>query len=79
MKLKLKDTRKKGFILGIIFLLAGAAIIASGFGMAHFDINYLREETPAKWYRTIHLNDNGLSLGVKLGDAYITCFGSSDY
>lgn len=79
MKFKLKDIRKKGLFLGIVFLLAGIAITTAGFGMAHFDINYLREEAQPEWYRTIHLTDYGLSLGIQFGDTYITGIGSYNY
>lgn len=72
MKIRIQDIRKKAMLLSIIFLFTGAVISAVGFAMADFNVHNLKEEGSPKWYRTIHVEDGTLSLGVNLGDIQIT-------
>lgn len=72
MKRNFQEIRKKGILLGVVFLLAGTICTAVGFGMGHFRSDYLREDASPKWYRTIHLNEDGLWFGIGTDGSRLT-------
>ncbi len=74
--MKIKNYKRKGIILSLIFILTGAFISVAGYGIVDFNskrlIECAKEDT---WYQTIHVNsDNNLWYGIDLGDD-VTLFG----
>ncbi len=67
--MKIKRFKRKCIILSLILILAGAAISITGFGAVGFHYDDLKEQAIKEtWYQTIHINNDNLWYGVKLGD-----------
>ncbi len=67
--MKIKRFKRKCIILSLILILTGALISIAGFGAVGFNYNDLKDQTIKEtWYQTIHINDDNLWYGVRLGD-----------
>ena len=75
MKLK-----QKLITLSLILTLTGAVIAIAGFGTAGFNFNRLKENAKEDvWYQTIHMSNNELWYGIKLGrNGSLGLFGYTD-
>lgn len=67
--MKIMKFKRKCIILSLVFIIAGTLISVAGFGVAGFNYNNLKENaTDDAWYQTIHINNDNLWYGVKLGN-----------
>ncbi len=65
----IRKIKRKCIILSLILILTGTLISIAGFGVVGFSYNALKEkELKEAWYQTIHINNDKLWYGVKLGD-----------
>lgn len=78
--MKIKNFRKKYIILSFALILTGVLISLAGFGVTRFNYNHLKENAADDvWYQTIHVNNNSLWYGVKLGDnIYLMTIGNAN-
>ena len=78
--MKIKNFKRKCTILSLILILTGTLITIAGFGVAGFNYNHLKENaTDDAWYQTIHIRNDNLWDGVKLGDnIYLMNIGNPD-
>lgn len=79
--MKIKDLKRKGIILSLTLILAGALVSAGAYGLFGFDYNNLKESAMKDaWYQTIHINSNGnLWYGLEFGnDLHVITIGNSD-
>lgn len=67
--MKIKNFKRKCIILSAALILTGTLISIAGFGITGFNYEDLkRSASEDAWYQTIHVNNNELWYGVKLGD-----------
>lgn len=67
--MKIKNFKRKGIRLSVIFIIAGMLLSLAGFGAAGFDYQRLKEgAADAPWYQTIHTDGKGFWYGVDLGE-----------
>jgi hypothetical protein len=67
--MKIINFKRKCIILSLVLILTGALISITGFGVAGFNYNHLKENaTDDAWYQTIHINNDTLWYGVKIGE-----------
>lgn len=65
----IKKIKRKCIILSLVLILTGTLISIAGFGVVGFNYNTLKENAIEEaWYQTIHINNDNLWYGVKLGN-----------
>lgn len=69
--MRMNRTKRKLINLCLKLIMIGALISIVGFGMVGFNYKKLMNQTiTEKWYHTIHINDENLWYGVRLGNDF---------
>lgn len=64
--MSISSFKKRCMLLGAAFLTVGMILVGAGWKMADFQPENLKEKGEPKWYRTVHVEEHGTWIGIRL-------------